>query len=322
MLANISIYEEKYRRISKRITTVIGIIMILLLFINFFQYPDPPIGQAGILVSFGEPDKGQGDDMPDTQQEEPVEETGQESEPEEEVIEEVEETEPSQAEVEETKPEETSPKEESKEVVTQEDPAEVAIKKAEEKAKKLKDAEAKKEAEIEAKKKAEVDAKKKADAKAKKKAEAEAKKKADADAKKKAEYDNKKKQFGDLFGDGKGETGEEGNQGDPNGDPNSDILEGISTGSGKVGGGLSDRGLVYEPEVKDNTQKTGKVVIKLCVGTDGKVIPSSIKYTQMGSTTTDSHLIEVAKKNALKFKFSKGDKERQCGTISFDFKVK
>lgn len=324
MISDIAIYEEKHRRIARIATAIVGVLLLIIILFRFFSYPDPPFPQSGILVSFGEPDKGSGDDTPDTQQEEVVEETGADSAPEvteEEVVEEaVEESTPEVTEVVEEVVEEATSEE--KEVMTQEDPSEVAAKKAEEEAKKKVEAEEKKKAEEEAKKKAEAEAKKKAEAEAKKKAEAEAKKKAEEEAKKKAEYDAKKKQYGDLFGDGKGETGEEGNQGDPDGDPNSDVLDGISTGSGKVGGGLSDRGLVSEPTVKDNTQKTGVVVLKVCVGSDGKVIPGSVKYTQAGSTTTDSHLISVAKKNALKFTFSGSSVDKQCGTITFDFKVK
>ena len=117
----------------------------------------------------------------------------------------------------------------------------------------------------------------------------------------------------------KGKTGTSGNQGDPGGDPNSNVLEGISTGSGKVGGGLGSRGVLASPKVTDNSQKTGRVVVKVCVDSTGKVI--SAKFTQGGSTTTDSRLRAVAEKNALRWKFSKGTMDKQCGTITYDFKV-
>lgn len=148
----------------------------------------------------------------------------------------------------------------------------------------------------------------------------EAKKKAEAEAKKKAEYEKAKKQFGDSFGGGKGETDSPGNQGDPDGDPDASRLEGISTGSGVVGGGLGDRGVVYEPKINDNSQKTGTVVMRVCVGRDGQVV--SADYTQKGSTTADSELRAIAIRSAKRFKFSKSTVDKQCGTITIDFKVR
>src|SRR5690606_8890900 len=129
------------------------------------------------------------------------------------------------------------------------------------------------------------------------------------------------KSYGDLLGTGgKGNTGKPGSQGDPNGDPNSNILEGISNGSGRVGGGLGNRGVLHEPRIEDRSQKTGRVVISVCVDKSGKVIRA--EYTQKGSTTTDSELREIARKAALQFKFTTSEIVEQCGTITVDFKVK
>jgi len=159
------------------------------------------------------------------------------------------------------------------------------------------------------------------DAEAKKKAQAEAQQKAAEEAKKQEAYNATKKSYGDLLGgNGKGNTGKPGSQGDPNGDPNSDNLEGISKGSGRVGGGLGKRGLLHEPQINDRSQKTGRVVIDVCVDKTGKVIKAN--YTQKGSTTTDSELKEIARKAALQFKFTTSDIEEQCGTITVDFKVR
>ena len=161
------------------------------------------------------------------------------------------------------------------------------------------------------------------EAAAKQKAQAEAKQKAAAEeAQKQAAYNNTKKSYGDLLGSqtGKGNTGKPGSQGDPNGDPNSNVLEGISKGSGRVGGGLGNRGVLHEPQIKDRSQKTGRVVITVCVDKTGKVIKA--EYTQKGSTTTDSELKDIAKKAALQFKFTTSEIEEQCGTITVDFKVK
>lgn len=280
-------------------------ILLILAILPLLSYEDPPPGQQGVLVSFGQPDMGRGDDRPDTQQEEVFEELTEEAAPEEpieEVPEEVVEV------TEEAVPEDVAEPVESlpEEVVTTDQPDEVAIKKQkEEEARKQQE-------ELEKKREAEV-ARKKAEA------EAEAKRKAEAEAKKKAEYEAAKKQFGDVFGDGKGKNDKDGNQGDPDGDPDASRLEGVSTGSGMVGGGLGDRGVVYVPKIKDDSQKTGIVVISVCVDQNGDV--TSAKYTQKGSTTADSQLRNIAISNAKKFRFSKSGVDKQCGTITIDFRV-
>lgn len=295
--------NEKNRRKSWITSLTVHAVLLLLALIPLMNYEVPPPGQQGVLVSFGAPDMGSGDDRPDTQQEEEVTpEPPSESEEEEEVLDE--------PEVVETIPEATPPPqpEIAKDVVTKEEPDLVAIqkKKAEEEARKREEESERQKRVEEAKKKAE--------------AEAEAKRKADEEAKKKAEYEAAKKQFGDSFGGGKGKTDKPGNQGDPNGDPDAKKLEGISTGSGMVGGGLGDRGVVYEPKISDNSQKTGTVVVRVCVDRNGEVV--SADYTQKGSTTADSELRQIAINSSKKFKFSKSSVEKQCGTITIDFKVR
>jgi outer membrane biosynthesis protein TonB len=159
------------------------------------------------------------------------------------------------------------------------------------------------------------------EAEAKKAAQAESQRKATAEAQQQEAYNKTKKSYGDLLGGGgKGNTGKPGSQGDPNGDPNSNVLEGISNGSGRVGGGLGNRGVLHEPQINDRSQKTGRVVITVCVDKNGKVIKAD--YTQKGSTTTDSELKDIARKAALQFKFTLSEIEEQCGTITVDFKVR
>ncbi len=158
------------------------------------------------------------------------------------------------------------------------------------------------------------------EAAAKKQAQADAQRKAAEEAQKQESYNKTKKSYGDLLGgSGKGNTGKPGSQGDPSGDPNAKALEGISKGSGRVGGGLGNRGVLHEPQISDRSQKTGRVVISVCVDKNGKVIKAD--YTQKGSTTTDSELKEIARKAALQFKFTMSEIDEQCGTITVDFKV-
>lgn len=167
------------------------------------------------------------------------------------------------------------------------------------------------------------DAAEKARAEANKKAAEEAAKKAaeEAEAKKQAEYESSKSKFSGLFGSGasdkKDGTTESGN---PDGDPDASKLDGLTSGTGSVGNGLGGRRILFEPTIKDNSQKSGKVVIRVCVGPDGDVI--SKKFTQLGSTTTDSHLVDLALKNVSKYKFNKSEIPKQCGDIVIDFKLK
>jgi len=164
-----------------------------------------------------------------------------------------------------------------------------------------------------------TDIKSKADADKKAKAEAEAQRKAEEQRKAEKEAAEKKKQFSDLFGKGQGNNNNSGNQGQTSGDPDGKSLEGISSGTGKIGGGLAGRGVLFSPSISDNSQKTGRVALNVCVDASGKVIQAD--FTQRGSTTSDSYLINLARQNALKYKFSSGEIDKQCGTLTIDFKV-
>lgn len=279
--------EEKEEGNKKRglyISIGIHVAILLLALLPLLSYPDPPPEKEGILVNFGAPDQGSGNDRPLTNQDEVVDPQAPSAE--EQAQEEIEQQE--EAEASRLKPEER--------MLTEQE-SDVKIKKQADKAREQSEAE------------------KKAEAEAQRRKQQEAAKKA-----KQEEYEESKSKFSEAFkGEGKGNTDKAGSQGDPDGDPDSKILEGISTGKGKVGGGLSDRGVVYEPPIKDQSQKTGRVVMRVCVDRQGKVI--SADYTQRGSTTTDSDLKRIARDAAEKFTFSEGDLERQCGTITIDFKV-
>ncbi len=128
-----------------------------------------------------------------------------------------------------------------------------------------------------------------------------------------------KAKFGSLFGGGS--TGSENDKkGEDFGVPDATVLEGLSKGTGEAGDGLGSRGLVYEPKIEDNSQKSGKVVVKVCVNKQGNV--TSAKYTQRGSSTSDSYLISLAEKSAKKYRFTPSNTEEQCGSITIDFIVK
>jgi len=41
----------------------------------------------------------------------------------------------------------------------------------------------------------------------------------------------------------------------------------------------------------------------------------------MGSTTTDRTLVEIAEKAARDYKFTGSSSDKQCGTVTIDFKL-
>lgn len=267
-------------------------LILILGLLPFFTYPDPPPGQEGILVNLGLPDQGQGEENAapaEATQEREAEPEKQPEQVEEKPVEKPTKTEPT-----------PTPQ---KEVIKTEDPDAVALREQKKREQAEKD---RQEREETARQKAEADAKRKA---------------AEEEARKKAEADKLKGEIGGLFGNGKGKgnTGTSGNQGDPNGDPNAKALEGVSTGTGSVGGGLGDRGVASAPKIEDNSQQEGTVVVRVCVDSDGKV--SEAEFTQKGSTISTGRLKDVAIANAKRWRFSKGDVDKQCGTITYRFKV-
>ncbi len=291
--------EEKNKKRGMTISVVAHVGLILLALLPLLTFPDPPPGQEGILVNLGLPDQGEGDENAaasaeeEEAQPEPEPETAEEETAEEEVAEEPVREEP--------KPE--------KEVVKTEDPEALALKRKKEEERKEEEARKREEAR-----------KKKAEEEAKRKREAEEAAKRAEEARKKAEADKLKNQIGGLFGDGKGKgkTGTSGNQGDPNGDPDASRLEGISKGKGQVGGGLSNRGIAKPdtPEAKFN--RSGTVTVSVCVDKGGRV--TSAKITQKGTSINDSQLHKIAVSSAKKWRFKPGEIDKQCGTITYNFK--
>ncbi len=148
---------------------------------------------------------------------------------------------------------------------------------------------------------------------------ADQQKKLAEEAAKRKKQEEAKKSFSDAFG-GSGSGSKPTTQGNEDGKPEGSPLDGLISGKGNIGTGLADRGVVFEPEINENSQKVGRIVVRICVNSSGKVTEAA--YTQKGSTSTDLALIEVAEKAALEYIFSSSNLEKQCGNISIDFKLK
>jgi TonB family protein len=244
------------------------------------KYPDPPPGQDGILIALGNPDEGTG----------PIEPGGPEEPT---PVEQKEEPKPEPKPKEEVKPKE---KVKSTEPLVSDQELEINKKKA-----------------IEKKEKEERDLKEKQETAERiriAKEREEANKREEQEA---AELiKNIKKGSG-------GTSGKSGKGGQVNGDENGKVEEGISTGTGMVGGGLGGRGVVSSPILKDDSNNRGSVVVAICLDKDGNV--TEAKFQLQGSTITSGKLRDLAVSNARQWRFKPGNEERQCGNITYSFKV-
>jgi TonB family protein len=293
--------EEEHKRRGLILSIVLHLALILLALLPLLTFPDPPPGQEGILVNLGLPDEGQGfDNAP------PAAPAAEVAPPEPDPVREEPRVEP--------QPRQPEPVRE-REVVRTEDPEAVALKRRQEQERKLREEELRKQRQ-------EEEAQRRAEAERRRREEAEARQRAEAEARRQEEANKLRDQIGGLFGggQGKGNTGKPGNQGDPSGDPSSSQLEGLSTGAGRVGGGLSNRGVLSLPKPDETSQNTGTVVIEVCVDANGNV--SDASYTQRGSTTANVDLVRSAIAAARKAKFAKGEVDRQCGTITYNFRLR
>ena len=321
-----------------KVGAVLGLILfVLLLFVPLFFTTLPKPGQPGILVNLGVIDMGQGNENAgpsaaaapppravEPSPQAPREEVAPPPPP------------PPPAVVEKPRPEPVE-----RGVVATETPQQIAIRKQKAREEAKREAEAAKrrrdKAAADRRSKAESDrlravelerrrrAAVEAEAERARAAEAQRQRDAAAEAQRQreAEAAANRNKVGGLFGggSGRGETGTAGNQGVENGDPNADRLKGVSTGDGRVSGGLGGRGVESSPVVRENSQRPGRVVVDVCVGPAGNIL--SAEYTQAGSTTTDPNLLSAAQRNARQWKFKADPNapERQCGKITYDFKV-
>jgi outer membrane biosynthesis protein TonB len=291
--------KDENRKKGIIISFMIHALLLLIALIPYLTSNEIPKEIGGILVAFGEPEGGSSDSNPLANTDEPMAEDA----PAQDASQDDDQKSSSTSKEKET----TDPAPNSKpvgDIKPISNTSDVAVKEAQKE-------KARKEAQAEEAENKRRQAEELAREEAQRKAEEE---------RKKAAFEDSKSKFSDLLGTGKGNNNAESNSGDPKGDPNSDALNQIATGSGRIGGGLTDRGVLYEPQIEDNSQYTGKVVIKVCVDKSGKVVEAN--FTQLGSTTTNKLLVDIAIDASKKYQFTPSDIETQCGNITIDFKVK
>ena len=122
-------------------------------------------------------------------------------------------------------------------------------------------------------------------------------------------------------GGSEGKTYGSGNQGKEGGDPNSNRYDG-TPGKGGAGFSLAGRSARALPSPNTNTNKEGKVVVKIWVDQYGKVqkaVPGAD-----GTTVTDKALWTAARNAALEtgFNMSSSAPALQEGTITYIFNLK
>ena len=118
--------------------------------------------------------------------------------------------------------------------------------------------------------------------------------------------------------EGDGTTNQAGDQGSLEGDPNSRNYIGGGSGNG-TSFNLSGRAMLSSPQIKDNSQDEGKVVVDIIVDKYGKVLRAT--PGARGSTTTSPILYKKAKEAALSTKFNANPNapEEQKGQMTFIF---
>lgn len=223
--------ETKHERNSAKITSLIVLILLLLLFVVGPPYMDPPL-EYGVAVNFGTSDVGSGDIQPT----EPIKSKPRDVVPQ----------------IEETKSEPTTPSKSSENVITADNAEAIAIKKQKE----IADAKAK------------ADAQAKAAEEKKKKEEADKKAKLDAliGGVKKSDGKTTGGEGDDKSPGDKGQL-----DGDPYAPSYFGSGGNGSGGSGGSGYGLNGRGKPSNGKVVPKCDEEGRVVVEIHVNRDGRV---------------------------------------------------
>ena len=284
------IIEKENSRKSAIVTAIISLLLFLLLFFWVLGWPkEDEMPLQGMMIDFGTTETGQGSTsapVPKTETITPIEETNPTSEPQ---------VSPSVADQVETQDLEEAI------VITpdKEDPTPT-------------------QEELEAAQAA-IEAQQQAEAEAAVAAQAA------LEAQQQAEADALAEQLNNAWGDGNGDgnDGTPGDAGNPDGVPNGGDGSGLGdSGSGPALWGLGGRKWAKPPKVVDDSQRFGKVTLKIKVDKSGNII--SAEFTNYKSTTTDAVLIQRAK-DALKHAKVTSDvnaASEDWGYVTFNFTAK
>ena len=276
--------ETKHERNSAKLTLLISVIILLLLFVVGAPYMDPP-EEYGIAVNFGTTEFGKGDNQPLK----PIK-----SEP-------LDIDEPPVPEA--TKVEPTKASQTKEEVLTADNAESIAIKKQ-------------KEAEAQAKAVADAKAKAEADRLAKEKREQEDKKR-----KLDALIGGVSKSEGSATGS-EGNDNKSGDKGQLDGDPYAPSYFGSGgSGNGGVGYGLNGRGRATYKTLKQDCNESGLVIVRIVVNRSGNVIEAVPGVR--GTTNTADCLMKPAREIALSHKWPADNNapEKQIGFVKVNFKI-
>jgi len=282
-------FKTKHQQYSARLTAVIMLLLVLLLFVVGPGYMDPPL-EYGVAVNFGSSDTGSG-------MVQPKEILASESTPVTEPIEEIEIV----------PTDESSESAASEEVLNSEDLESIAFKNTQAEKAKL---------EVEANEQEKAEANVELD---------RLKKEADLKAKKKAQLDALMGGIGADQGTDKGSEGDDesaGDKGQLDGKPYASSYFGSSgSGNGGVGYGLNDRGRPKRTKVIPECDEEGTVVVKIYVNQNGSVIKA---IPGEKGTIGDSCLYDAARKTALSHKWPADPKAplKQIGFVIVDFTVR
>lgn len=281
--------ETKHEKNSARITALITVIIVLLLFIVGQTYLDPP-EEYGVAVNFGTTDFGSGQVQP----KEPIKSTPQE-------IKEV-----PKEQVQESVPQETKAEAASEEALTQDTEESIAMKKQK----------AKDEAEKKAKEAAEQVEREKKEAEEREIREQEEKKK-----KLDAMMGGLNKSDGSASGS-EGDDSSPGDKGQIDGNPYANSYYGQpGSGDGGLGYGLKGRGKATYKTQKQDCNEEGMVIVKIIVNREGRVIEATPGVK--GTTNNDPCLLDPAKKIALSHKWRPDPKapSKQIGFVKVNFNL-
>jgi membrane protein involved in colicin uptake len=293
-----SLLDTRHKKKSFTLTTVLLSLLLLVLFYVGLTYLDPP-EENGISVNFGTTDYGSGTVQPKEKiQSEPLDTP---------VVP------PSQQEkVEEVVPEDAASSEQPTEKVVTQDSEESLVIKQQKEAKRKADA-------------AEKAAKAEADRVAREKQEAKEKAQKEQDAKKRKLDEmmgGLNKSDGSASG-GEGNDTKAGDKGNPNGNPYATSYYG-SPGSGSGGGGygLNGRSLAGSSSVKQDCNEEGRVVVKIIVDRNGRVISATPGVK--GTTNTNPCLMKPAELTAKAhtWKPDPNAPNQQVGFVVVNFKLR